>query len=171
MLKWLILSDIPAHGRDFSFEEKADWENILQEHGVQYDLQRPMVLNLHVQPQSDGFLLSGSLEGAVSLPCERCLQPVEVEASRRFQVFEELPAVTDAPLDSLLRETSGHLELNIRHMMWEQFNLSLPAKVLCSPECNGLCPHCGQDLNQAACACSKEGTDPRMAVFRQIKIF
>lgn len=170
MLNWLILSDIPAHGRDFSFAENADWADILQEHGVEYTLQKEMNLSLHVLPQSDGVLFTGNLKGALNLPCERCLKPVEVTVDRDFHVFEDLPGMTDTPLDSLLRETNGHLELNIRHMMWEQFNLSLPVKVLCSAECKGICPECGKNLNEGECACSGDKTDPRMAVFKQIKI-
>jgi uncharacterized protein len=148
---WLILSDIPAQGRDFSFAENADWADILKEHGVEYKLGDRMILSLFVLPQSDGFLFTGNLNGALSLPCERCLRPVEVAVNRDFHVFEDLPGTTDTPLDSMLREISGHLELNIRHMMWEQFNLSLPVKVLCSQECRGICPECGKDLNEGEC--------------------
>jgi uncharacterized protein len=44
----------------------------------------------------------------------------------------------------------------------EQVLLSLPSRTLCQPDCKGLCPRCGQNLNQATCNCnSAEQHDPR----------
>ncbi|MFO7817747.1 MAG: YceD family protein [Thermodesulfobacteriota bacterium] len=170
MLKWLVLSDIPAQGREFSFNTHADWAKMLQKYGMECEIKENFTLALQVLPQSDGYLLSGHLHGVLSMPCERCLQPAELCVDRDFRVFEEIPAVSETPSESLLREISGHFELNIAHLMWEQFNLYLPTKVLCSEECEGLCPVCGRNLNEKTCSCTREHVDPRMAVFKKIKI-
>ena len=37
-------------------------------------------------------------------------------------------------------------------------------KPLCRPDCRGLCPHCGCDLNIEQCDCKDEQLDPRLAV-------
>jgi uncharacterized protein len=52
----------------------------------------------------------------------------------------------------------------------EQFVLSLPAKVLCDFACKGLCPRCGANLNLEECGCVEDEGDPRMAVFKNIKL-
>jgi uncharacterized protein len=39
--------------------------------------------------------------------------------------------------------------------------LSLPMQPLCKPDCAGLCPICGQDLNQGPCDCVSVEIDPR----------
>jgi uncharacterized protein len=44
----------------------------------------------------------------------------------------------------------------------EQLQLNIPMKPLCRPDCAGLCPTCGADLNQTRCACAKS-VDPRWA--------
>ncbi len=170
MYTWLELTDIPAQGRDFSFEESRDWDELLHKHSMQGSPESDIQLGLHVLPQSEGFLLTGYLKGVFSLPCERCLKSAKVGVDRKFQIFEDFSAASDTPLESLLREISGHWELNIEHLMWEQFNLSLPGKILCSEECKGLCPHCGKDLNEGPCSCSTEKTDPRLEIFKKIKI-
>ena len=39
--------------------------------------------------------------------------------------------------------------------------LGIPMKPLCSDQCAGLCPTCGQNLNQGPCECPKAEIDPR----------
>jgi uncharacterized protein len=47
--------------------------------------------------------------------------------------------------------------------------LALPAQVLCRPECLGLCPECGLNLNTAPPGHAHEkAPDPRWAVLREI---
>jgi len=31
--------------------------------------------------------------------------------------------------------------------------MSMPGKPLCRPDCAGLCPNCGANLNEGPCAC------------------
>ena len=45
---------------------------------------------------------------------------------------------------------------------------SLPEKVLCREDCKGLCPMCGKNLNEGACGCRQEPSDPRMAQIQDI---
>ena len=51
--------------------------------------------------------------------------------------------------------------------MGEVFVLHLDTKNLCSPDCKGLCPGCGADLNREPCRCKKE-VDPRLAKLAQL---
>ena len=54
--------------------------------------------------------------------------------------------------------------------LWEEFSLALPVKPLCRPDCRGLCPECGKNLNEGACGCSRDSGDPRLAALRQLKV-
>jgi len=40
--------------------------------------------------------------------------------------------------------------------------------VLCRPDCAGLCPECGQNLNEGVCDCARDTIDPRLAVLRSM---
>jgi len=45
--------------------------------------------------------------------------------------------------------------LEIDNDVREQILLSWPMKVLCRPDCKGLCPECGENLNTGACKCGE----------------
>ncbi|MBU1147145.1 MAG: DUF177 domain-containing protein, partial [Candidatus Omnitrophica bacterium] len=37
----------------------------------------------------------------------------------------------------------------------QEIILDSPMKVVCRPDCKGLCPNCGQNLNVGKCECTK----------------
>lgn len=79
----------------------------------------------------------------------------------------------DADVDEAVMRLSpdGHgPEINIAALLWEELVLALPVKVLCSKDCKGLCPECGENLNFNVCPCNKQGLDPRLAALRDLKI-
>ena len=47
--------------------------------------------------------------------------------------------------------------------------LSSPVAPLCRPDCAGLCPPCGVDLNAAPCDCVAADVDPRWEALSQLK--
>ena len=51
----------------------------------------------------------------------------------------------------------------------EQLLLSQPMKHLCQESCQGLCAHCGKDLNEGRCGCKHEAEDPRWAPLKKLK--
>jgi uncharacterized protein len=51
--------------------------------------------------------------------------------------------------------------INIEPVLHDTITLSTPMKPLCSPDCKGLCPTCGIDLNIEACTCEVKKNDPR----------
>jgi uncharacterized protein len=59
-------------------------------------------------------------------------------------------------------------EIDLGHLMHEQFVLSLPMKPLCDGACKGLCPVCGTNLNRGTCDC-KPVEDPRLAALRELR--
>ena len=52
-------------------------------------------------------------------------------------------------------------------MLREQFYLAMPMKPLCRPDCRGLCPECGTNLNVTTCSCEPRWTDPRLTGLRE----
>ncbi len=47
--------------------------------------------------------------------------------------------------------------------------LALPNKILCRPDCAGLCPVCGRDLNEEPHEHEEEHVDPRWAALEQLR--
>lgn len=62
------------------------------------------------------------------------------------------------------------VEINIPALLWEEFILALPEKILCAPDCKGLCRSCGQNLNAGACACKPSSLDPRLEKLQGLKM-
>jgi len=48
--------------------------------------------------------------------------------------------------------------------------LSIPMKLLCREDCQGICPGCGANLNQEACRCGEKPGDPRWEKLRELLI-
>jgi uncharacterized protein len=46
--------------------------------------------------------------------------------------------------------------------------LDLPLAPLCREQCQGLCPHCGTDLNDETCDCQGPA-DPRWATLDELR--
>ena len=39
---------------------------------------------------------------------------------------------------------------------------------LCKPDCKGLCPQCGKNLNEGKCGCSARQVDPRLEILKKL---
>lgn len=102
------------------------------------------------------FYFSGRMAGASAGECRRCLVPVSTNmAAESHFIFCDAEAededAGDPDVYALQAGRSG-LEVDLRPAIREQFLLEVPAFVLCRPDCKGLCPTCGINLNQGACS-------------------
>ena len=121
---------------------------------------------LFVQRASTGDVFGLQLATTVAGPCMRCLAPasaaVEVEA-REYQA-------TDAGADEeLLSEYVVDGELDVGSWARDQVALSLPDQILCRPDCAGLCPVCGKDLNLEPHVHEDAAVDPRWAALEALR--
>jgi uncharacterized protein len=117
----------------------------------------------------DRFYFNGHISGAVKLDCRRCLADVTVEVKEAMNaLFAPTgdPAAEDDP-DVFLYDTGGY-ELDIRAAVRETWLLGVPAFVQCKPDCKGLCPQCGTDLNTGACDCVPVNLDSRWDTLRDL---
>jgi uncharacterized protein len=119
--------------------------------------------------------LKGNLETSLELPCARCLEPVLYQVDRSFDLLYR-PLGTDAGHEEL-SITDAEAEIGyyqgeallLEDALREQVLLALPLKIVCREDCQGLCPHCGQNLNESQCACAEQMEDPRWAALKEIR--
>ena len=112
--------------------------------------------------------LEGSGLVTVGIPCDRCLEEVEVPFD--LSIVQKLVTPDRADQDAL-EEQEAFMEgysLNIDSLIDNEITTSWPMKVLCRPDCKGLCPVCGKDLNTGACGCDTFVPDPRMAAIMDV---
>ncbi|MDX6662272.1 MAG: hypothetical protein QOG09_374 [Solirubrobacterales bacterium] len=100
---------------------------------------------LEVSRTARGYALRLSFQAAVRGPCVRCLGPAALDVDVEAREVEE-PEVADEELRSPYVE-EGHLDLG--RWAHDSLVLALPQKLLCRPDCAGLCPVCGESLNDA----------------------
>jgi DUF177 domain-containing protein len=113
----------------------------------------------------NGHALRLRFGAALAGPCMRCLagaEPVtEVDAREIDQPGggEELssPYLSDEVLD-------------LRAWARDALALALPDKVLCRPDCAGLCPVCGADLNADPEHQHESAPDPRWAKLGELRL-
>jgi len=110
-----------------------------------------------------GYSLRLRFDSAISGPCVRCLEPaapvtgVDVREVDQPGGGEEL--------------TSPYVEgdqLDLHAWAHDAFALALPAQVLCTPECLGLCPQCGANLNADPQHAHEAAPDSRWAKLREL---
>jgi uncharacterized protein len=105
--------------------------------------------------------------GDFEVDCARCVEPVKIPLQGDFDlIFRPQEADADSGERAItVDETEiGYYEksgLLLEDVVREQVLLSLPGRVLCQSDCKGLCPRCGQNLNQAICSCEDTPADPR----------
>jgi DUF177 domain-containing protein len=121
-----------------------------------------------VERVAGGFLISVGLKARVYGPCARCLEEATLEVDARQQEF--VPTAEDGWEESALSAFVDDLVVDIDGIAREALVLSLPGQVLCSEECKGICPQCGQDLNQGLCECSEKETDERWNKLKDLKL-
>ena len=138
-----------------------------QEHRT--DPERPE-LDLDVSRSLSGLHLR--LRGRAELvgPCVRCLEearaPLTVDTAEFVADGRPVDAPFDEDLDSQYVE-EGVLDL----ATWARDAVAeaVPATLLCRPDCAGLCPVCGKDLNVEPHEHEDERTDERWAALEALK--
>lgn len=95
--------------------------------------------------------LRGEVHAEVHTRCSRCLEPVEQTLSAEI---DALYAKERDPGDPDLYTFEAHA-LSLEDAAKDALLLALPLQFLCKPDCRGLCPVCGGNLNQNTCTCQE----------------
>ena len=112
-----------------------------------------------------GYALRLRFEAELAGPCMRCLSPAEP----RFEI-EAREVSQPGAGEELESPYVDHGVLDLRSWAHDALALALPAQILCRPDCAGLCPVCGADLNDAGPEHQHEPSpDPRWAKLSELK--
>ena len=123
-------------------------------------------VRLHLECDQADVLVTGEIRATVPQICGRCLEPfpAAVRAAVDVRVVPR-PTTGDSvelAADDLDVDFYEKDELNLATLVETETALALPMKPLCREGCLGLCPVCGGNRNQVACAC-RPAPDPRLA--------
>lgn len=119
--------------------------------------------------------IKGHLTVELESGCDRCLEPAALPLDSDFDLFYRPVIRTSNHAEVHLEE--GEIDLSfyegdslaLRDALREHVLLSLPMQLTCSPDCKGLCPDCGGNLNTTPCACASKRADPRWSALKGLK--
>lgn len=128
-------------------------------------------VGVHARATNTGrgtLFVQGQASAAFDVKCDRCLKSFVLEVSSSFdQEYHEGRGEkrrSAEPAEAGVGEErvySGDV-VDIAREVRESLVLSLPMRVLCREDCQGLCPNCGRDLNEGSCACPGGAGDVRL---------
>jgi uncharacterized protein len=108
-----------------------------------------------------GLVLQGDFQAETQLECVRCL---DLFTQALKWSLTELYAFDSRHMteSGLLVPEDGQIDLE--PLMREYALLEFPISPVCKPDCKGLCPVCGENLNQADCGHRPEPDSPFLAL-------
>ena len=113
-------------------------------------------------------LVEGSSKLSVDMKCDRCLNavPYEMDLQFSYEVFspDKISELEEDDEQNFMED----YELNVVNLVNNEILMSWPMKVLCKPQCKGICTVCGKDLNTGECGCDTFVPDPRWAALKDI---
>ena len=115
----------------------------------------PLKIRAEVSSIMNAITVNLSLAGSLRLICGRCLNDFEISLNKDLRLNypeNKSEPVIDASTSLSVNGERGRtidLDLDIR----QEIILDYPVKPLCQPDCKGLCPKCGKNLNEGGCSC------------------
>jgi uncharacterized protein len=158
-------------GQFFPIDWTEEWEE-LEYKNRKLPFRRAVRLRGQAYFQGGMVYLSAELDTELEIECSRCLKPISsvVHREELLEFQEEPPGSAGAPLEGFHYEF-GAEELELTPYLESLIAASIESKPLCSPECKGLCPTCGKDLNEGPCEhvqTEQHTRDPRLAVLKEL---
>ncbi|MEW6544527.1 MAG: DUF177 domain-containing protein [Nitrospirota bacterium] len=151
-----------------------------------------LALSVAIAKAGQRISVTGVLGGTFVRQCVRCLrefeEPVSIPFAVEYRREEPLRGPQSQPSRTAGRaaepaETAEEVvdhdetdvyplvgdQLELGEMLREQVILAEPMQPLCRVACRGLCPICGQDLNERPCACPEVRQASPFAVLKQLR--
>ena len=155
---------IDCPGASVPFTTSVDLSDL--RYGESYPVSEPVEASGVVRNTAGVLVMTGSVHTTIHGVCDRC--------AADFDSYVEFPidVVLVTELSNEENEDEGVFPLegdsaDLEDIVRSVFVLNLDSKLLCKPDCKGLCCRCGKNLNEGPCSCQKE-LDPRFAALKQL---
>ena len=120
--------------------------------------------------------VKASVRFALAGECCRCLGRAEENVKVNLDFLIQRMDATPEELEALAEDEDvvivdpGLRELDLTGRIREVATLELPMRVYCRDDCRGLCPQCGQNLNDGDCQCVELKVDPRWESLAKLNV-
>jgi uncharacterized protein len=113
---------------------------------------------------AEGVLVSGTARATAVGSCARCLRDISVPVAADVRELYAYPDSTTAATtedDEVPRLVDEAIDLE--PLVHDELVLAMPLAPVCSPDCQGLCPGCGERLDALPPEHRHDTLDPRWA--------
>ena len=128
-----------------------------------------VTVELDIFKHEDNVFVKAKSSVAIESECARCLSPVHqiLEAFSDNQ-YQPLPKIVQYQLDDIGIRYYVEEYVDLSEDIRESLLLEVPARILCSENCEGICSHCGQNLNEGKCDCHLEPESTQASKFADL---
>jgi uncharacterized protein len=121
---------------------------------------------LAISRASTGTVFQLGFQARLHGPCMRCLADAVIEVAIDAREYQATNPGSDEEL-----KTPYLADDNLDLAFWgrDAVVLALPDKILCRPDCAGLCPVCGGDLNVEPHEHEEEPADSRWGALAELR--
>lgn len=130
------LSQIPLEGT--TLEESIPCRDLELDTDI-IKFQEPIQVKARVSRITNAVSVDLDLKGAFYSECSRCLVKIKIDLHKCIALHYQVD----------LADRSISLDPDIR----AEIIMDYPINPLCKPDCKGICPKCGRDLNKEVCKC------------------
>ncbi|MES2638270.1 MAG: DUF177 domain-containing protein [Myxococcota bacterium] len=167
----ISLDSIPTHGLSVQVQ---DWARVGCGEGLGGEC-TSVGGRLEVSRRGRHIVVTGQLEGAANVVCDRCAEPLQFSVAGtvgcEYLPFDEIAVTTvdeDPPPEAPDHGEYDGVALDLVHVVREFFALELPARVLCGDLDPAADAACLQRFRSRA-DLPPEQPDPRLAVLKGVK--
>jgi uncharacterized protein len=145
-------------GRNHDFPFEFDKINL----GDDLDL-RGFAGNINIGRTPQGLVVQADFTADITLECVRCLTDFEHNLEWSFTELYAFDARSETESGLILPE-DAHIDL--AELLRDYALLEVPINPICSPDCQGLCIECGQNLNEKDCGHTSDDGDSPFSVLK-----
>ena len=155
---------IDCPGQSVSFSTSVDLSDL--QFGTCEPVRDPVMASGIVRNTAGVLMMKGSIQTRLYGVCDRCASEFERDIEFPIDVVLVTELANEDNEDEWVFPLEGD-SANLEEIVRTAFVLNMDSKLLCEPDCKGLCCQCGKNLNEGPCNCQKE-LDPRFAALRQL---
>jgi uncharacterized protein len=136
--------------------------------GQSYAVPQAVLARLDISRPTNGWALRLRFALRIEGPCMRCLEPAVIETEVDAREVDQGETEDEELRSPYVVEN----ELDVGRWAHDASILALPSRILCRPDCAGLCPVCGVSLNDADPGDHEHdtGPDPRWDKLNELKL-
>ena len=155
---------IECPGASVPFSTEVDLSDL--QYGQCNPVSDPVIAEGTVRNTAGVLVMTGSIRTTIHGVCDRCASDFDQDVHIPLDVVLVTEMANEENEDEGVFPLEGD-SADLEDIVRTVFVLNVDSKLLCEPDCKGLCCQCGRNLNHGPCNCQKE-LDPRFAALRQL---